>query len=92
MIDHCRTRTTDHVEIAYDRYRQGHRQAVVLAPGFFNSKQSLLLQELARELADTADAVILDFRGHGQSGGLYHWAAKEAMDLEGRLAGDSAGL
>lgn len=75
----------DHVSIEYDHYQNGHADLVLIAHGFYNSKQSELLQELGRGLADRYDVVIMDFRGHGKSRGLFHWASKEPMDLEAVL-------
>ena len=42
----------DHVSIEYDHYQNGHADLVLIAHGFYNSKQSELLQELGRGLAD----------------------------------------
>lgn len=73
--------TEDKQEIYYDHYTNGHKRLVVIAHGFFNSKDALLLKELGKELRDGYDVVILDFRGHGQSGGLFYWTTKEYIDL-----------
>lgn len=73
--------TCDQHTIRYDLFLRGHDKVVVIAPGFFNSKQSILLKQLAQELNDVYDVVAMDFRGHGQSGGLFYWTAKEYLDL-----------
>jgi pimeloyl-ACP methyl ester carboxylesterase len=44
-----------------------------------------LLQDLGQSLIAEYDVVIMDFRGHGKSRGLFHWASKEPMDLESVL-------
>ncbi len=71
--------------IEYDHYRSGHSRLVLIAHGFYNSKQSPLLQDLGQSLTDQYDVVIMDFRGHGKSRGFFHWASKEPMDLEAVL-------
>ena len=73
--------TEDKQKIFYDHYKNGHSRLVVIAHGFFNSKDAFLLKELGNELQDNYDIVILDFRGHGQSGGLFYWTTKEYTDL-----------
>ncbi len=77
--------TSDNVLIEYDRYEQGHRHAVVIAHGFFNSKAAKLLQDLALALNDRYDVFVLDFRGHGKSQGLFYWTSREYLDLEQML-------
>lgn len=79
----------DGVAIAVDRYGDaGRRSALVICPGFFKSKQTATFQRLARALADGGayDALCMDFRGHGSSGGRYCFSAKEGADLEAVLA------
>src|SRR5690348_4090120 len=77
--------TEDRVRIAFDVYAQGHQKVIVLAHGFYNSKQALLFKEMASMLSDSYDVIVLDFRGHGQSQGLFTWTAKEPMDLNAVL-------
>ncbi len=78
-------RAEDGLRIEFDHYKAGHEKLVVIAHGFYNSKESLLLQDLGQSLLDSCDVAIMDFRGHGKSGGLFHWASKEPMDLEAVL-------
>lgn len=73
--------TEDQQRIFYDHYKGGHEALVIIAHGFFNSKDAVLLKELGEVLFDTYDVVLLDFRGHGQSKGLFYWTAKEHLDL-----------
>lgn len=73
--------TEDKQKIYYDHYKNGHSNLIVIAHGFFNSKDAVLLRQLGDELKDQYDTVILDFRGHGQSGGLFYWTTKEYIDL-----------
>jgi len=77
----CMVLTSDHKQIHCDHYARGAEKIVVLAHGFFNSKDSVLLQELGASLFDRYDVALLDFRGHGNSPGLFSWTTKEHMDL-----------
>lgn len=77
--------TTDQHRVYYDLYCQGHNQVVIIAHGFFNSKEAMLLKELGNALNDQYDIIIMDFRGHGKSGGLFYWTSKEYLDLEAVL-------
>jgi len=73
--------TSDRHEIYYDQYQSGHKKVIIIAHGFFNSKQAVLLQQLAESLNDEYDVILFDFRGHGQSKGLYYWTSREYLDL-----------
>lgn len=77
--------TSDKQEVYYDHYKYGHDKVVIIAHGFFNSKEAVLLKELGEALSDEYDILIMDFRGHGQSKGLFHWTTKEHLDLEALL-------
>lgn len=72
---------SDGHKVFYDHYTNGHEKALIIAHGFFNSKQAVLLQELAVSLNDEYDVLVFDFRGHGQSRGWFHWTTKEYLDL-----------
>ncbi len=78
-------RTADHLDICCDHYRNGRDQVVILAHGFYNSKDSVLIKECAGSLKDDYDVFTLDFRGHGRSQGLFYWTSKENLDLEAAL-------
>jgi pimeloyl-ACP methyl ester carboxylesterase len=82
---HCITRAEDGQEVHYDHYRFGHKKAVIIAHGFFNSKEAVLLKSLGEAHHDQYDVIIMDFRGHGKSKGLFYWTTKEPMDLEAVL-------
>lgn len=73
--------TSDNQKIHYDHYKNGHKEVIIIAHGFFNSKQSLLLQELANSFKDEYDVVLFDFRGHGESQGVFYWTSKEYQDV-----------
>jgi pimeloyl-ACP methyl ester carboxylesterase len=73
--------TSDQQKIYYDRYNGGHEKVIIIAHGFFASKQSVLFMQLAKELSNEFDVIIFDFRGHGLSQGLFYWTSSEYMDL-----------
>lgn len=73
--------TEDNMRIVFDQYKAGYSKVVVIAHGYFNSKGSVLLQELGRLLNAEYDVIIMDFRGHGSSKGLFYWTTKEYLDL-----------
>ena len=77
--------TKDKKSIAYKWYKNNHEKVVVIAHGFFNSKDSVLLTELAEHLAEKQDVFIFDLRGHGKSTGVFTWTSKEQIDLETAL-------
>lgn len=72
----------DGVRIAVSRLRAGHREAVVIAPGFFQSKDTPTFRRIARDFARDFDVLAMDFRGHGGSGGRFTFSEREPLDLE----------
>lgn len=83
--------TTDGVQVSVDLYHQAaHRTAIIVCPGFFQSKDTPTFQRLCQALAEAHDVVSLDFRGHGRSSGLYTFSAQEGADLEAVLAWTAA--
>ena len=81
----CVVRAEDGQEVHYDHYRFGHHKAVIIAHGFFNSKDAVLLKYLGTLHHDRYDVIIMDFRGHGDSKGLFYWTTREPMDLDAVL-------
>jgi len=73
--------TSDQHKINYDYFKSGHKKVIIIAHGFFNSKQAVLLKELGELLHDEYDVILFDFRGHGKSKGLFYWTTKEYLDL-----------
>ena len=79
--------TADGVKISLDWYRHGGGEpAVIICPGFFQSKETKTFQRMAQALATTRDVLAMDFRGHGRSSGLYTFSAREGADLEAVLS------
>jgi len=73
--------TSDGQKIAYHYYKNHHNKVVIIAPGFYNSKDSALFKSLAQALLDEYDVFVFDFRGHGASSGNFTWTAYEPNDL-----------
>jgi len=71
----------DHHRIYYDQFKSDHKKVIIIAHGFFNSKQAFLFKQLGESLNNEYDVILFDFRGHGQSKGLFYWTAKEYLDL-----------
>lgn len=75
-------RTDDGAHIAIDHHFSGNNDAVIVAPGFFQSKGTLTYRRIIRGLRRRYDVVAMDFRGHGRSTGRYTFSSKEAADLD----------
>ena len=75
--------TSDQHKVYYDQYKSDHKKVIIIAHGFFNSKQAILLKQLGESLNNEYDVILFDFRGHGQSKGFFYWTAKEYLDLLG---------
>lgn len=73
--------TPDNQRIAYDHYVNGHDSLVIVAPGFMVGKKAVLFKDLAEYLSSDFDVGVLDFRGHGESSGLFSWTSQEYLDL-----------
>lgn len=74
--------TTDGVKVSLDQYGEGRREtAVIICPGFFQSKDTPTFRRMAEALATGQDVIAMDFRGHGRSDGFYTFSAYEGMDL-----------
>ncbi|MBF0569893.1 MAG: alpha/beta fold hydrolase [Candidatus Omnitrophica bacterium] len=78
--------TEDQHRISCLHYASGHDRCLVISHGFYNSKDALVLDDLARSLASEYDVVLFDLRGHGESSGLFTWISKEGNDLKAVLA------
>ncbi len=74
--------TSDNIPISYDHYKGGFDSVVIVCPGFFNSKDNRWMRKAVDMLAAEFDVIIFDFRGHGKSGGVYTWSAKEGLDVD----------
>jgi len=77
--------TADNCNIEYRHYQNNKDKVIVIAHGFYNSKEAELLQKLAECFFCDYDVFMFDFRGHGKSGGLYSWISREGYDLNAAL-------
>ncbi len=66
--------------------RQPSGIAVVLVPGFSGWSQKPGVARAAAILAENADVIQVDLRGHGQSGGRTTLADKEVLDVDAAVA------
>lgn len=74
-------RARDNTSIACELFRTGSDTVIIICPGFYNSKDNRWMRKAGEMVLSRYDAIIFDFRGHGKSGGLYTWSAKEDMDV-----------
>lgn len=74
-------RTSDKIDIAYEHYKNGSDSAIIVCPGFYNSKANRWMRKTADIVSPAYDVIIFDFRGHGQSTGKFTWSAKEDLDV-----------
>lgn len=75
-------KTEDNVNIAFNYYRQGFEEAVIIAPGWCMTKDSNAFKQIAEMFSQFYDIISFDFRGHGKSGGMYTFTAKELLDMD----------
>ena len=94
--EHRRVRTSDGVLIAYTLWRRPAREIILLAPGFWRVRLARENLYLATHFVRRGyDVAVLDFRGHGDSGGAYTFGPAEAAAtcvdcLEPQAASNSA--
>ena len=76
------TKTEDDIKIAFNYYRTGYEEVVIICPGWFMTKDSKAFSSLAEDLSTKLDVISMDFRGHGESEGYFTFTSKEILDLE----------
>lgn len=74
-------RTRSGLNISIRHRRVDRDKVVVLAPGFFQSKEAQIFKQIENGLFGCFDVISMDFRGHGKSQGGYTFSAKEPEDL-----------
>ena len=80
MIE-IKLKTKDKVTIAVNHYKNGFDSVVILAPGWFMTKDSKSFVEMSEVFSKTSDVLAMDFRGHGRSEGFYTFTSKEINDI-----------
>ena len=73
--------TRDNIKIAVNHYENGFDKVVIIAPGWFMTKDSKSFLEIADIFLKYADILSMDFRGHGHSSGFYTFTSREVIDL-----------
>lgn len=73
--------TVDHQKISFQHFKYGCQAVIIIAHGYYNSKQCVVLQQLAQALGGEYDIFMFDFRGHGKSSGMFTWTSREGNDL-----------
>ncbi len=74
-------KTADNVKIALNHYPKGFERVVIIAPGWFMTKDSKAFREISEVFAERSDVMTFDFRGHGRSSGFYTFTSKEVRDI-----------
>lgn len=74
-------KTKDGIIIAVNHYINDSDSVVILAPGWFMTKDSKSFVEMSEEFSKYADVLSMDFRGHGNSSGFYTFTSKEINDI-----------
>ena len=77
--------TVDHQKISFQHFKNGSLAVIIIAHGYYNSKQCVVLQELTQAFEGKYDIFIFDFRGHGKSSGVYTWSSREGNDFRAVL-------
>ena len=75
-------KTPDKVKIALNHYKKNKDEILIIAAGWTMSKNSLFIQEIAKDFSEEFDVISFDFRGHGKSSGLYTFTVEEQKDLK----------
>jgi pimeloyl-ACP methyl ester carboxylesterase len=74
--------TASGIRISVRHPKISRGRAVVVAPGFFQSKETRTFRRIENDLLAGFDVISMDFRGHGRSAGAYTFSAREAEDLK----------
>ena len=73
--------TEDGKRIALFHIKGGFSKVVIIAPGFYNNKDTVLFRSMADAFSKEFDVIVFDFRGHGKSSDVFTWTALEQKDL-----------
>ena len=79
-------KTTDKVKIALNHYGYERDDVLIIAPGWFMTKDSNAFCAISEAFFECIDVISFDFRGHGKSSGFYTFSALEQKDLEAVVA------
>ncbi len=73
--------STDGTKIAINLFVTGHKEVLIIAPGWFMCKDSNSFDDMARDFSNDFDVIAMDFRGHCKSSGRFTFTSKESDDL-----------
>ena len=75
-------KTQDGVNIAINHHITKHDAVLIIAHGWFMTKDSSYFTDMANVFSENFDVISMDFRGHGHSSGFYTFTSKEPQDLK----------
>ncbi len=75
-------KTEDNVNIAFNHYDTGRDSVVIIAHGWYMTKDTKPFLNMSEDFFKTHDVITMDFRGHGKSSGWYTFTANESKDLK----------
>ncbi|MFA5059193.1 MAG: alpha/beta fold hydrolase [Candidatus Omnitrophota bacterium] len=73
--------TEDGKRISFLHIKGGFFKVIIIAPGFYNNKDTVLFKGMADAFSKEYDVIVFDFRGHGKSSDVFTWTALEQKDL-----------
>lgn len=85
MIADLYVSAKDKIRIALTHYKRGFDKLIIISPGFFNNRKTLLVRKFIDFLLPFYDVICFDHRGHGNSGGVYTFGSREEKDLKAIL-------
>lgn len=74
--------TMDNERIAFDCYMNARKEVLIIAPGWFMTKDTKQFEDISNEFAKSYDVICMDFRGHGKSSGKFTFGANEIYDIK----------
>jgi len=81
-IEQLYLKTQDGIKIAINHHKTGHDEVLIIAHGWFMTKDSSYFVDMANVFSKNFDVISMDFRGHGKSSGVYTFTSKEPQDMK----------
>lgn len=83
MMREMRLKIENKITIAVNHYSSDKNDTVLLiCPGCFMCKDAKPFLNMAMDFSEYFDIIVMDFRGHGKSSGLFTFSAHEHLDLK----------
>lgn len=82
FLNNIQLKTDDKITISLNHHSGGRDTVLIICPGCFMCKDAKPFVQMAEDFAEHFDVIAMDFRGHGQSGGLFTFTAREHLDLK----------